>query len=61
MDGKIIATDISAEAIQGARKNAQTAGVERWIEFGICPYEATPIPRGGGCGGGQSGIRGTDG
>lgn len=48
MDGKIIATDISAEAVEGARRNAQTAGVERWIEFGICPYEATPIPNGGG-------------
>lgn len=48
MDGKIIATDISAEAVQGAKKNAQTAGVERWIEFGICPYAETPIPQGGG-------------
>jgi putative N6-adenine-specific DNA methylase len=48
MDGKIIATDISAEAIQGAKKNAQTAGVERWIEFGICPYANTPVPGGGG-------------
>ncbi|MCX8118986.1 MAG: class I SAM-dependent RNA methyltransferase [Desulfobacterota bacterium] len=48
MEGKIIATDISAEAVQGAQKNAQTAGVDRWIEFGICPYEATPIPQGEG-------------
>ncbi len=48
MDGKIIATDISAEAVEGARRNAQTAGVERWIEFGICPYGETPIPHGGG-------------
>lgn len=48
MEGKIIATDISAEAVQGATKNAQTAGVDRWIEFGICPYEATPIPQGEG-------------
>ncbi len=48
MDGKIIATDISAEAIQGAKKNAQTAGVERWIDFGICPFEETPVPGEGG-------------
>ncbi len=48
MDGKIIATDISAEAVEGARRNAQTAGVERWIDFGICPYEETPIPSGAG-------------
>jgi len=48
MDGKIIATDISAEAIQGAKKNAQTAGVDRWIDFGICPYGDTPVPNGEG-------------
>lgn len=48
MDGKIIATDISAEAVEGARRNAQTAGVERWIDFGICPYGETPMPGGKG-------------
>jgi len=48
MDGKIIATDISGEAIQGAQKNAQTAGVDKWIEFGICPYGETPVPNGDG-------------
>ena len=48
MDGKIIATDISAEAVQGAKKNAQTAGVERWIDFGICQYGETPVPNGEG-------------
>lgn len=48
MDGKIIATDMSGEAVQGAKKNAQTAGVERWIDFGICQYGETPVPRGGG-------------
>jgi putative N6-adenine-specific DNA methylase len=48
MDGKIIATDISAEAVEGARRNAQTAGVERWIDFGICPYGDTPVPSGEG-------------
>ncbi len=48
MDGKIIATDISAEAVESAKRNAQTAGVERWIDFGICPYGETPVPRGEG-------------
>lgn len=48
MEEKIIATDISGEAIQGAKKNAQTAGVERWIDFGICQYAETPVPSGGG-------------
>ncbi len=48
IDGKIIATDMSGEAIQGAKKNAQTAGVERWIDFGICQYGETPVPNGEG-------------
>lgn len=48
MKGKIIATDISGEAIQGAKRNAQTAGVDRWIEFGICHFAETPIPSGEG-------------
>ncbi|MBS3907636.1 MAG: class I SAM-dependent RNA methyltransferase [Syntrophaceae bacterium] len=48
MNGKIIATDMSGEAVQGAKKNAQTAGVERWIDFGICQYGETPVPNGEG-------------
>lgn len=48
MKGKIIATDISAEAIQGAKKNAMTAGVDRWIDFGVCHFAETPIPNGSG-------------
>ncbi len=48
IDGKIIATDMSGEAVQGAKKNAQTAGVERWIDFGICQYGETPVPNGEG-------------
>lgn len=48
MDRKIIATDMSGEAVQGAKKNAQTAGVERWIDFGICQYGETPVPNGEG-------------
>jgi putative N6-adenine-specific DNA methylase len=48
MKGKIIATDISAEAIQGAKKNAMTAGVDRWIDFGVCHFAETPIPNGNG-------------
>ncbi|MGB9627845.1 MAG: THUMP domain-containing class I SAM-dependent RNA methyltransferase [Thermodesulfobacteriota bacterium] len=48
MKGKIIATDISAEAIQGAKKNATTAGVDRWIDFGVCHFAETPIPNGNG-------------
>jgi 23S rRNA G2445 N2-methylase RlmL len=45
---KIIATDIDETAVQAARLNAQTAGVDHLIEFSTCPYEKTPIPPCGG-------------
>jgi putative N6-adenine-specific DNA methylase len=48
LKGRIIATDISQQAIEGARKNAMTAGVERLIEFGVCDFSETPVPGGGG-------------
>ena len=41
---KIIATDNSSGAIEAARKNAMTAGVDQFIEFKICDYAETPIP-----------------
>ena len=47
-DGRIIATDMSRQAIDAAKKNATTAGVERFIEFGVCDYSETPVPDGGG-------------
>ncbi len=47
-NGRIIATDISQQAIEAARKNAMTAGVERFIEFGVCDFSQTPIPEGEG-------------
>jgi putative N6-adenine-specific DNA methylase len=46
--GRIIATDIRQQAVEGARKNAMTAGVERLIEFGVCDFSETPVPKGGG-------------
>jgi 23S rRNA G2445 N2-methylase RlmL len=46
--GRIIATDISAQAVEGARKNAAAAGCENWIEFRACEYGETPIPEGSG-------------
>ncbi len=46
--GKIIATDKSPAAVDAARKNAATAGVEQVIEFGVCDYADTPLPEGGG-------------
>jgi 23S rRNA G2445 N2-methylase RlmL len=48
LKGRIIATDISRQAIEAAKKNAMTAGVQRLIEFGVCDYSETPIPGGGG-------------
>jgi 23S rRNA G2445 N2-methylase RlmL len=48
LNGRIIATDISQQAIEAAKKNAMTAGVERFIEFGVCDFSETPVPDGGG-------------
>lgn len=47
-DVKIIASDISSEAIDAARKNAKTAGVDQLIEFQICDFAETSIPAGPG-------------
>jgi putative N6-adenine-specific DNA methylase len=46
--GRIIATDKNPAAVEAARKNAATAGVERLIEFGVCAFSETPVPEGGG-------------
>jgi putative N6-adenine-specific DNA methylase len=48
LNGRIITTDISQEAIEAAKKNAMTAGVAHLMEFGICDYSETPVPEGGG-------------
>jgi putative N6-adenine-specific DNA methylase len=48
LDGRIIATDISQQAVEAAKKNAMTAGVDRFIEFGVCDFSETPVPSGGG-------------
>lgn len=41
---RIIATDISKEAVAAAKKNAATAGVEQLIEFDVCDYAETTVP-----------------
>jgi len=46
--GRIIATDIDSRAIQAAKKNAQTAGVDHLIEFKKCDFRDTEIPDGNG-------------
>ncbi|MGQ9645038.1 MAG: THUMP domain-containing class I SAM-dependent RNA methyltransferase [Thermodesulfobacteriota bacterium] len=48
LNGRIIATDISQQAVDSARKNAMTAGVDRFIDFGVCDFSNTPVPEGGG-------------
>ena len=48
MDDKIVATDINPSAVQAARQNAATAGVEHLIDFHGCNFSDTPIPEGEG-------------
>lgn len=45
---KMIATDIDPEAVYAAKRNAQTAGVDHFIEFDTCSFEKTVLPQGGG-------------
>lgn len=47
-DIKIIASDISDEAIEIARQNARTAGVDQLIDFQVCDFEETEMPEGAG-------------
>lgn len=46
---RIIATDISPEAVENAHTNAISAGVAPYIEFKACDFAETPIPDGKGC------------
>ncbi len=41
---RIIATDLSDDAVDVARKNAKTAGVEHLIEFAVCDFAETEVP-----------------
>ena len=45
---RIIATDINGKAVEAARKNALTAGIEHLIEFSICDFRDTTVPSGNG-------------
>lgn len=46
--GKIIATDVSKEAIKTALNNARLAGVSSHIEFNAVDFEETTVPNGPG-------------
>ncbi|QKJ31855.1 class I SAM-dependent RNA methyltransferase [Mucilaginibacter mali] len=41
---RIIATDLSADAVDIAQKNAKTAGVEHLIDFAVCDFAETEVP-----------------
>jgi putative N6-adenine-specific DNA methylase len=43
-EAKIIATDISEDAVDVSIRNARTAGVEHLIEFSVCDFADTPVP-----------------
>ena len=43
---KVIATDISEDAINISTINAGIAGVEEFIDFAVCDFEETDIPEG---------------
>jgi len=43
---KIIATDISEDAVNISKVNAGIAGVEEMIEFGVCDFEETKLIEG---------------
>ncbi|HVS90389.1 MAG TPA: hypothetical protein VHE59_00050 [Mucilaginibacter sp.] len=44
LDFKIVATDISVDAVDIARRNAKTAGVEHLIDFDVCDFAETKVP-----------------
>lgn len=41
---KIVASDLSEDAVSIAKKNAQTAGVDHLIEFSVCDFADTEVP-----------------
>jgi putative N6-adenine-specific DNA methylase len=44
IDFKIVATDISEDAIDISIKNARTAGVDHLIDFSVCDFADTEVP-----------------
>lgn len=48
LDFKIVASDISEDAVDISRKNAKTAGVDSLIDFQVCDFAETEVPEGNG-------------
>ncbi|MCX2573596.1 THUMP domain-containing class I SAM-dependent RNA methyltransferase [Pedobacter sandarakinus] len=46
-DLRIIASDLSEDAVEVTRRNAKTAGVDTLIEFETCDFELTNVPEDG--------------
>jgi len=46
-DFQIIATDLSADAIEVSQRNAKTAGVDGLIQFEVCDFADTQVPQSG--------------
>jgi 23S rRNA G2445 N2-methylase RlmL len=44
IEGQIIATDSDPRAVEAARSNAKTAGVEHLIDFKVCDFRDTELP-----------------
>lgn len=42
--GRIIASDRDRKAVEAAKHNAKTAGVDDLIEFHVCDFAETPVP-----------------
>jgi len=47
IDIKIVASDISEDAVEVTRRNAKTAGVDTLIDFQVCDFELTTVPEDG--------------
>lgn len=48
IDFKIVATDISEDAVNISQQNARTAGVDLLIDFQVCDFADTEVPEGPG-------------
>jgi len=47
IDLQIIATDLSADAVEVSKRNAKTAGVDQLIQFEVCDFAETQVPENG--------------
>ncbi len=46
LPSRIVATDISADAVDVSQRNAKTAGVDHLIDFAVCDFADTEVPDG---------------